>query len=335
MRRLSVELAEYWQYKPIPKKHPLRKAATGHCLNSDKSKLFLFGGFDANFRCSDNLYVIKTSDFSTEDIVTTSISPRINHEMYFWNDSIIIAGGASFGHSSPILIYSEIVIITLPSYRIRNIQVPKMGLRFNSFFDYARGVLYYSGGLDTDNVIYKTDILSGETQELTDPSYFSRSGATSQNFENSAIVFSGFTRQFPPGTEPVLKGELSSGIPVCHSDYYLITLGNDGITHKACNEFVGRTFSKAVIISKYNKIFFVFGTYNGMETSRSIVFYDYKKDYFNDLFIQEFPWPITEALVFYLDDKNKLYIAGGVSNSKVQNLLWELDLEKIDNTELN
>jgi len=70
-----------------------------------------------------------------------------------------------------------------------------------------------------------------------------------------------------------------------------------------------------------------------METSRSIILYDYNKDIFDDLHIQEIPMSITEGIIFYIEKKKKLYIIGGyshdISGEKVSNILWELEIDKI------
>ena len=66
-----------------------------------------------------------------------------------------------------------------------------------------------------------------------------------------------------------------------------------------------------------------------MECSRSIIIYDYEKDLFNDLHIQEIPVAITEGIVFYIEENNKLYIAGGISENTVQDIIWELDIDEI------
>jgi len=66
-----------------------------------------------------------------------------------------------------------------------------------------------------------------------------------------------------------------------------------------------------------------------MDCSRSIIKYDYNKDIFEILRIQDIPAAITEGIVFYIEKKNKLYIAGGMSEGKVQDIIWELDLNQV------
>jgi hypothetical protein len=196
-----------------------------------------------------------------------------------------------------------------------------IGLRFTSFFDYKNGDIYYTGGMNMDNAIYKLNILSGEIIEINHKHYFSRAGSTSMSYEEKAIIFSGFTK--------------NNNIPVCYSDYYIFSLrDNNTIIQRRCNEFVGRTFSKSILLKKYHKILFMLGTYNGMEQSRSIIYYDYAKDYFMDLGIQDIPLSIVEGIIFYIEKENKIYISGGVPGGKsmgtVYDNIWELDIGKIE-----
>jgi hypothetical protein len=317
MKNYTITLEDYWNYNKLSGSHPFIRAAPAHCLNTEQDKLYLFGGFNSEFKASSELFVINTNDLCIETQISLNIEERINSEMYYWNNSIIIIGGASFDYSKPIKLFKEIVIIELPDYRIKRIELEDAGLRFAGFFDYKKGCLYYTGGLDKDGTIFKVNIMTEKIEKIKfdEKIYFSRCGATAKSYGEKAILFSGFRNV--------------NNIPKCYSDYYIYNFGGETIRWKECNEFVGRTFSKAVLIEKYNAILFVFGTYNGMEGSRSIILYDYKKDIFDDLHIQDIPVAITEGIVFYLEKRNKIYIAGGVSEDKVQDIIWELDIEKI------
>jgi hypothetical protein len=321
MKDYTIILEDYWHYNKLPNNHPLIKAASAHCLNTEQTKLYLFGGFNKEFKLSEELFVINTNDFSVENQINLNIEKRMNPEMYYWNNCIIIIGGSSFDYSKPMKLYDEIIIIELPGYKIKNIELENIGLRFTGFFDYKNGDLYYTGGLNTDNTIYKINILTEKVEKIKfdEGIYFSRCGTSSKSYGKKAILFSGFRNY--------------NNIPKCHSDYYIYDFKEKTINLKECNEFVGRTFSKTVLMEKYNTILFVFGTSNGIESSRSIIIYDYDKDIFDDLHIQEIPVTIVEGIVFYIEKKNKLYIAGGISHDKdreiVHEIIWELNIGKI------
>jgi len=317
MKDFTIKLENYWNYSKLPNNHPFIKTASSHCLNTEQSKLYLYGGFNKENKTSNELFVINTNDFSIESKIELNIENRISHEMYYWNNQIIIIGGASFDSSKPAKLYKEIIIIELPEYKIRKIELENIGLRFTGFFDYEKGDLYYTGGLNTDNTIHKINIKTEKAEkiEFDEKTYFSGCGSSSSCFDRKAIIFSGFRNY--------------NNIPKCLSDYYIFGFDNKSIEWKECNEFVGRTFSKAVLLEKYNSILFVFGTYNGMDCSRSIIKYDYKKDVFKVLRIQDIPAAITEGIVFYIEQKNKLYIAGGMSEGKTSDLIWELDLNQV------
>ncbi len=319
MKYFEMELDDCWNFTTLTNNHPLVTAASSYCLNNDQSTLFLFGGFNEEHTVTNTLSIINTCDFSIEQSIPLPIEGRLNAEMYFWNNSIILVGGVSFDHTKPMKLFTEILIIELPDYSIRKIELKQMGLRFNSFFDYTQGDLYYAGGLNTDNTIYKVSIPSKKIDEIKEDIYFSRCGSASISFGEGAILFSGFRRE--------------GNNPICYSDYYVYSFRDGKITHNQCNEFAGRTFSKPVLLKKYNKILFLLGTYNGMEASHSGVYYDYENDRFDGLLMQEIPVGLTEAVVFYLENKNTVYIAGGITNEKVQNILWELDVGKIKNIE--
>jgi len=317
MKDFTIILEDYWNYNKLNNNHPFIKAGASCCLNNDQDKLYLFGGLNKELQLSKELFVINTNDFSIENQIHLNIEKRINSEMYFWNNNLIILGD----YSKSVELYKEIIVIDLFDYKIKKIKLENIGLRFTGFFDYKYGDLYYTGGLNIDNKIYKINIVTEEIEkiEFDEKAYFSRCGASSKSYGRKAILFSGFRNY--------------NNIPKCHSDYYIYDFDKKTINWKECNEFVGRTFSKAILIEKYNSILFVFGTYNGMETSRSIIIYDYNKDIFDDLHIQDLPVAITEGIVFYIEKKNKLYIAGGISHDKkqkmVQDIVWELDIEKI------
>ena len=321
MKDYTIILENYWNYKKLPDNHPFIKVAASHCLNSEQNKMYLFGGFNKIFKLSNELFVINTNDFSIENKISLTIEKRINSEMYYWNNNIIIIGGSSFDYSKPMELYNEIIIIELFDYKIRKIKLENIGLRFTGFFDYNRGDLYYTGGLDTDNTIYKINISTEEIEKIKfdEKAYFSRCGSISMSYGRKAILFSGFRNY--------------NNIPKCHSDYYIYDFEEKKINWKECNEFVGRTCSKAVLLEKYNSILFVFGTYNGMECSRSIIIYNYNTDTFDDLHIQDIPVAITEGIIFYIEKTKKLYIAGGITHNKnqeiVQEIIWELDIGKI------
>ena len=321
MKDYTIKLENYWSYDTLPNNHPLIKVAASYCLNTEQDKLYLFGGFNKEFKLSEELFIINTKDLSIESRIGLHIEKRISPEMYFWNNCIVIIGGSSFDNSKPMELYREIIIVEIPSYNIRKIELESIGLKFTGFFDYKNGCLYYTGGLNKDNTIYKISIVTGKTEKIifNKKTYFSRCGTSSKSYGRKAILFSGFRNY--------------NDIPKCHSDYYIFDFDTKDINWKECNEFVGRTFSKTVLLEKYNSILFVFGTYNGMECSRSIITYDYYKDLFGDLHIQEIPVAITEGIVFYLESKDKLYIAGGITHDKdhekVQDIIWELDIGMI------
>lgn len=321
MKDYRIILEDYWTYNILPNNHPFVKTGSSHCLNTEQDKLYLFGGSDKEFKLSKELFIINTNDFSIENQVDLNIKNRICPEMYYWNNYIVIIGGSSSDYSKPMELYGEIIIVELPKYNIRKIKLENIGLRFTSFFDYKDGNLYYTGGLDADSIIYKINIETGKIEKIKfdEKTYFSRCGTSSISYGKKAILFSGFRNY--------------NNIPKCHSDYYIYDFEKKTINWKECNEFVGRTFSKTVLMEKYNAILFVFGTYNGMEGSRSIILYDYDKDIFDDLHIQEIPLAITEGIVFFIEKKNKLYVAGGMSHDKdkevVHDIIWELDIGEI------
>lgn len=315
MKKYEFQLAEYWDYKRLPEGHPLIKTAAGYCLNHDESKLFVFGGFDKKNNLSNILITIDTNDFHEEAQTPIDIEGRINNRMYYWNNKIIFIGGTSYDYSKPMKLFNEIVILELPEYRVETIDLKEIGLQFTSFFDYENGNLYYAGGLDFNNIIYKVNIKSKEIEEIRKELFVSRCGATSISFEDKAILFSGFRKE--------------GNNPICYSDYYIFGMNDGKIKYKQCNEFVGRTFSKAVLLEKYHKILFLLGTYNGMEASHSGIYYNYKKDVFDGIYMQEIPIGVTEPIIFHLKNSNKVYIVGGISNDEVQEIMWELDLSKV------
>jgi hypothetical protein len=321
MKEYSIVLEDYWNYKILPENHPFIKAGASNCLNTNQDKLYLYSGINKEFKLLNELFVINTVDFSVDNKIDLNIQCRVNPEMYYWDNSIIIIGGSSYDYSKPMKLFNEIIIIELPDYKMRKIELEKIGLRFTGFLDYENGDLYYTGGLDDDNTIYKINIKTETIEKINfnENTYFSRCGTSSKSFGRKAILFSGFKNY--------------NDIPKCHSDYYIYDFDKKTINWKECNEFIGRTFSKTVLLEKYYSILFVFGSYNGMETSRSIITYDYKKDLFDDLHIQEIPEPVTEGIVFYLESSNKLYIAGGMSHDldkqKIHEIIWELDIGRI------
>ena len=321
MKDYTITLENYWNYNKLQNDHPLIKSGASHCLNTEQEKLYIFGGINKEFKLSKELFVINTNDFSIENQIDLNIEERINPEMYFWNDNIIIIGGSSFNNSKQMKLFREVIVIKLHDYGLKRIKLENIGLRFTSFFDYKNGDLYYTGGLDTDNTIYKINIANEKIEKIkfNQETYFSRCGASSKSYGEKAILFSGFKHY--------------NNVPKCHSDYYIFDFDKKTMNWKECNEFVGRTYSKTILIEKYNAILFVFGTYNGMEGSRSIIIYDYKNDIFDDLRVQEFPVSVSEGIVFYIENKKKMYVAGGVSRDKdksiIQEIIWELDIEKI------
>jgi N-acetylneuraminic acid mutarotase len=314
-----IELEDYWNHNKLTDNHPFIRAAAAHCLNKGQDKLYLYGGFDREFKLTNDLFVINTDDLSIKKQISLNIEKRLNPQMYYHNNSIFIAGGSSFDYSKPVKLFNEIIIVELSGYKIRKIEIENIGLRFASFFDYENCNLYYVGGLDKDNNKVNIETSSVEKVRFEENIYFPRCGSTALSYQKKAILFSGFRNE--------------NNAPKCYSDYYTYNLEEKTMKHNECNEFVGRTFSKAVLIEKYNAILFVFGTYNGMETSRSIIMYDYQKDIFDDLHIQEIPVAITEGIIFYLERKKKLYIAGGlthdISGQKIYDILWELNIDKI------
>jgi hypothetical protein len=318
MKNYTIEIEDYWNYNKLPDNHPFIRAASAHCLNKEQDKLYIYGGVDHEFKLTNNLFVINTDDFSIKEQISLNIEKRLNPQMYYHNNSIFIIGGLSFDYSKPV---NEIIIVELSDYKIRKIEIENIGIRFTSFFDYENCNLYYTGGFDADNTLYKINIKTSEVEKIQfeEKTYFSRCGSTALSYQRNAILFSGFKNE--------------NNIPKCYSDYYIYNLEEKTIIHKECNEFVGRTFSKAILLKKYDTVLFVFGTYNGMETSRSIIMYDYRNDIFDDLHIQEIPTAITEGIIFYLEKKKKMYIAGGLSHNisgqKIWDIVWELDINEI------
>jgi hypothetical protein len=127
MNNITIDLENYWNFNKLSENHPLIKAAASCCLNNDQSKLYLFGGFDRNNKVSNELFVINTHGFSLENCINLEIEGRINHEMYFWNNCIIIIGGASFDFSKPLHLFEEIIFIQLPKYTIKTIPIKNIG----------------------------------------------------------------------------------------------------------------------------------------------------------------------------------------------------------------
>jgi len=318
-KEYTIKLEDYWNYSRLGNNHPLIKVGASHCLNKENNKMYLFGGYNKEFEASNELYEINTNDFSVTNQINLEIEKRTNSEMYYWKNNIIIIGGISFDNLKPAEYYKEIIVIDSVNYNIKKIKLDNIGFRFTSFFDYKNGDLYYTGGLNEENIIYKVNIIKESIEKIVfdDKTYFSRCGASSISYGDKGIIFSGFKNY---------------NVPKCHSDYYIYNFENKTIDWRECNEFVGRTFSKTVLLEKYNSILFVFGTYNGMESSRSIIKYNYNDGLFDDMHIQEIPVSITEGIVFYKENTNKLYITGGLSHDKdhtiVHDIIWELDLNK-------
>jgi hypothetical protein len=109
MKDYTIVLENYWNYDKIPNNHPFIKAASSHCLNTEQDKLYLFGGFDKEFKVSNELFVINTDDFSIESQIGLNIEKRINPEMYYWNNYTVIIGGSSFDYSKPMELFNRLV----------------------------------------------------------------------------------------------------------------------------------------------------------------------------------------------------------------------------------
>ena len=318
MKTFGIELEEYWDYQKLPGNHPFVKTASSHCFNNGQGRMYLFGGFGPDFTVSNKLYEIDPENSGVYNTIDPGIEGRTNHDMYFWKDTIIIAGGISYDYPNPLRVFQEIILISLPGYEVRTIRLDFIGMRFTSFFDYSAGCLYYTGGFETDNAVYKVDIASGKIQRIDiDGSYFSRGGAASLSFGDKAILFSGFRKE--------------NGIPHCYSDYYIYSFADGTMEHSLCSEFAGRTFSKPLLLRKYHKILFMLGTYNGMEQSHSGVCYDYEKNMFDGLCMQDIPVSAAEPVVYYLERTDRIYISGGITNNTVQDILWKLDTGAIPN----
>jgi hypothetical protein len=158
MKEYTIILEDYWNYNKLPENHPFIKAGVSNCLNTKQDKLYLYSGINREFKLSNELFVINTDDFSIENQIYLNIECRANPEMYYWNNSIVIIGGNSYDYSKPMKLFKEIIIIELSDYKIKKIELENIGLRFTGFFDYKNGDLYYTGGLNEDNTIYKVNI---------------------------------------------------------------------------------------------------------------------------------------------------------------------------------
>jgi hypothetical protein len=324
MRDFRVALEDYLDYRALGDGSPLARAAASCCLDEEGGVLWVFGGFAGDFVASNELVAVDAVTLEVREIARLDVPARINQEMYFWNGLVILIGGSSFDFSSSMQLSREAIVYDTGTKSAKRFAAKGLCLRCASFFDADVGALYYTGGVHfSKSSMYRLDISTGENDEIAlDPPFIPKTGSTSIWLPTKkAIVFSGFTKD--------------GDIPTCHSDYSLIDPAGRSATTRRCNEFVGRTFSKAVLVERYKKALFLQGTWNGMEAARSVVYYDYERDRFDDLYLQPLPVDIIEGMAFYLRKENMVRVVGGMSGNAVQNTVWDLHLSRVEQAKLN
>lgn len=318
MKMISFELEEYWDYELLDENSPLLRGSAASCIDQKNSMLFVFGGITNKFTPTSELVVF---DISTSKIcknILLPVTPRINHEMYFYDNKLYIVGGLSYTQFGSTKVFDEILIYDLENDEIEKIDAPNMKFRSSSVLSIEDKKIYYYGGLNCDPQLLNVFDVTTKICDtfILDENIVFKTGSTSICINTDKVLcFSGFTQ---------------NNYPICHSEYVLMDLKNMKFISKKCNEFVGRTFSKAVYIEKYKKVFFMLGTYNGMEVCRSIIYYDIEKDEFNDLYVQGLPFDLNESVVFYCSSKNRIFIYGGFSMNKIQPYKWSLDLNVLE-----
>ncbi len=262
MKTINIELADYWDYELYDASHPFVRAAAASCIDRSNSTLYIFGGLHDNFIPTNELIEIDLKTLTVSNTSFLNIAPRINHEMFLIDNKLYIIGGLSWTDRGSTKKYNEIIIYDLTSKTLEKVNTPNLNARFSCYNDEVHKSINYYGGLGSNPSDLNSFSIENKNciVRKADPRITFKTGSTTIDLPNSqALIFSGFT---------------SDQIPICHSDYILVNKHDNHLINKKCNEFVGRTFSKAVYIDRYKKAFFLLGSYNGMEICRSIIYYD-------------------------------------------------------------
>jgi hypothetical protein len=308
MMKYSIELPDYWRkidLKEQPSFHPVGASATA--VNQERNLGYIFGGVDGSNQLNSRLYTFDMDSETIELHDELPIAGRTGHRMFYLpGEKLCIIGGfksTDDSAGSVLQYHDEILLYDIKDKTVEAINIPEGMMargQFTAAFDNHTMLLYIFGGFNNDS-LYSFDTVSYETREL-DPAgdkLTKRAGMISEVLPSGDyFIFSGFQKV--------------NNRSVCHNDYYLYTPSTDRVIQTRCSEQFGRTFAKSFLCPKRDKVLFYGGSYNGMEGSGAIYFYDYKDDCFNRLYVESLPGERVEATVLYSEKNDLLYVIAGL-----------------------
>jgi hypothetical protein len=320
--KYTVELENYWSMIDITNTPFIPVGGLAACIDQEKDIIYLFGGMGESSEKINGLYKFDLSNNEITKLFNVDINERINHKMYFiGNNKICIVGGYDYKQEAqPKTIEIILVDITNSKFDLFDTGID-FRAQFGSAYDKHSGSVYLYNGFGK-NDFWCIHLLGKQVHKIEINQAESRAGMVCEYLqENKFFIFSGFSK----------NNEKAK----CHNDIIFINTKTNEITKHDLNEPFGRTFSKSVIIEELNKILFYGGSVNGMESSGSLYFYDYKTDLFNVAYIQPLPGERVESAMIYSKNKKKVYIIGGLQpqgrSYKAYGNMMVLDLTLVGN----
>ena len=299
--KYTKKLENYWNEIKLDHNIFISRGGLASAIDDKNNCVYIYGGENYNYPGKYNqIYKIDLLTNEVYEIDSLDIVDRINHRMFLTNDQrIVIIGGWSSDFSIGMI--DKTIIIYF--YDIKTKKLERLDTKIDNrgqlaaCIDNDKNKIYLFGGFEKSD-FYCINYKTNEILELDTFSSTMRAGMIFDVLPNNEIFgFSGFYKE--------------DNKSKCHNDLVFYNPDTKKVYSKELREPFGRTFSKHAIIENLDKILIYGGTVNGMEHSRYLYFYDYKKDFFNIARIQPLPGERIEPTIFYSRNLNKFYILGG------------------------
>lgn len=323
----NIKLGDYWQLIETDKYADYSsKAAAAVAVDQVKDLAYIYGGFTNDNQTPGDLHIFNMKTYQIELIDCLENQGRINHKMFLLkNDRLCIIGGVkNINDSERPQFCDDLIIYNIKMRKIED-RISFNGkmkrVQFEATYGYKNNEIYIYGGSNTSD-FFKISMGDFSITDINPRGdlLLKRTGHVMEYLPDGTIfIFSGFLHE--------------NGYSICHNDFSIYDIKADSIVIGGCTEQIGRSFSKAVVDRSKNRVLIAGGTINGMESSGSIYFYDYKEKRFNIVYIDAFP-ERGEPAVFLSDKQKKVFISGGVISKdvtgfEVLNEIFILDLNKI------
>jgi N-acetylneuraminic acid mutarotase len=323
--KYNLELENYWNKIDIDNVF-LPVGSGAGAVNKFENVAYIYGGSD--YKTNNNkLYKFDFNSEKFELLDEILIKNRFNHKMfYIKNNKLCIIGGVNnTNENKPMEYCNDIILYDILTKKIKYIEIPidkmKRG-QFTAGLDFNENIIYVFGGFNNSD-FFKINLNNEKIDDIkpSGDKLNARAGMISEVLPNgNYFIFSGFN--------DVNKK------PICFNDYYIYNPNENKLIRKDCTENIGRTFGKSIINDDIKKLIIFGGSYNGMEVSGSIYFYDYEKDKFNMAYLQPLPKVRVEPIVVFSNKNKKMYIISGLEptgrNYKKINEIMVLDFNKIN-----